>query len=151
MGVIRKKNQLEVSLERIEDPYAREALSNLVSYVNEMGASGVSTAGQVRCENLRFGDSPSFKAQLFSGVLASSANDGQVILKVPGIYVGLIGFTQIAGQSAFVPLQQAAAAIINFDRAYIFVGDAAEGVLIMNTGDHPVRYRAMLFYTDEDL
>lgn len=102
MVSIRRKNQIDANLDRIEDPYVRDALSNLLDYVNGMASSGMATSGEVFCSTLKFNGTPPMKTRLFSGVV--KPDEGRTE-KIPGQLLTYSGiYKYVTNRAASSPL-----------------------------------------------
>lgn len=95
----RRNNQIEVGLERIEDPATREAFENLLRYVQGIAGGGISSFGRLDCESLVFaGESTPIKVRVFEGELDDSTGSKyEVHHKVEGRVLGACGMFFLSG------------------------------------------------------
>lgn len=164
---IRRLNQLESGLERIEDFYVRESFSNLIEYVRSMQGDGVFTQGVftgkdislsngvksgggiLEAQDLNLFEGGYWRTKYFVDNLATAT---KAVLPVNGDIIGWVGQSEstdsgASGGNCWYPIERGSWS----DRIFITDSIASnknetDRMEIYNTSGSTLGYRVLIFY-----
>ena len=164
----RKLNQFEAGIERIEDPYTREAIQNLFALVQSLNSDGLHTNGKIACKDiftksgfrtdegaveatsLNIADGGVFRTKVFVGTLANGAST--TIAAPSGIVLGFVGWTEtttaVSGVHVWSPIMTTITATRIYLRTASGTETASERIQIYNGTGATRPYRGVLFYKE---
>lgn len=99
----RRRNQIDIDLNKVQDQYAREALAQLLHVINDLVGKGLETQGTVVARGgIASGESDDSRVtmeRVAIGVLPANtgAEDHYCSVKVPGRIVSVAGWCQALG------------------------------------------------------
>ncbi len=156
--------QLDINLARVQDEGAREALTSIVRFVNELTQSfrtnkearaesfvnngdsaGFDKDGVFWAESLEVASGGQFKVKVYQGSIALSASYDVEL--TPGAKVlGVFGWSQINATSVWTPIAEQSVALADS----IYIDSADSGALRLTNGDvnSTNEYRLVVFYVD---
>lgn len=165
----RRLNQFEAGVERIEDPFAREAIQNLFALVQSLNADGFETNGKMTCRDiftpngfrtdngdiegisLNLNEGGAFRTKVFADSLANSTS--KVIPAPNGIVLGFVGWTQTTSSTSGTTIWAPIETTITSTRIFLRTASGAltntERIELRNNSGATRLYRGVLFYKEE--
>lgn len=173
--VIRRVNQFEVDLEKIEDPVIREAFNNVLNLVRSLQGDGyatngvveareilnlersfrVTSRGEVLADYINLGEGGKWRTKCFNGVL--SDGDTEELAAPNGEIWGIVGWSEstetTSGETNWYPIEYGTVT----NRVYIrAVGSNTNGEGRVNLGNstgsgsgaQDLQWRLIMFYRE---
>lgn len=137
---------LPINLSLIKDQATREAISSIVKFVQDLGARGLQTDGDIIGRSLNLGSGGAFKTIVQSGGVNPS---GRAILHPPaGKWLGMIGMTQYHGSYIWAPIPTATATGSLYFEFNTTLSQANAICLVNGDTSHTNLFRVLGFYTE---
>jgi hypothetical protein len=146
----RKKNSININLDAIKDTYIRDALEAITSFVDDLVAKGLDTDGFVLAKTLQLDSGGAFSSKIFTGDLGASGTDNdEAVLIVDGSIIGAFGYSQFNGTSEWRIMNRGSTTTtISFSNSS---SNRLDRLVLVNSGATSNAYRAIVFYTGNDI
>lgn len=137
---------LPVNLSTIKDQATRDALAAVVKFVQDLGAKGLKTDGDIVGRSLNLASGGSFKTVVQSGSINPS---GRALLVAPvGKWIGMFGMTQYHASYIWVPIQSATATGSIYFEFNSTESTASQISLVNGDASNTNLYRIVGFYSE---
>jgi hypothetical protein len=155
----RKTNQVDICLDRIQDPAVRDALAGILTLVNYIVGTGIDTQGTLKARNgISSGlaeDTGLVMWTVKKGKLLpdSGAEDHFEKVGVPGRILGVNGWSQFEGTEAWRGMGRTTSSGTVFLSVESGAPPSLENTVVFQNADavNSNAYRAIIFYQPYDI